>query len=81
MHVVSATDGAQRATTAHTSAASSSPQPPVRLALLDHVPYTGSSDRDPVLAGVDAAGGVWALGPAGWRTRQAPSRARWSPSL
>jgi hypothetical protein len=32
------------------------------------VPYTGSSDRDPVLAGVDAAGGVWALGPAGWQS-------------
>ena len=31
------------------------------------MPYTGSSDRDPVLAGVDAAGGVWALGPAGWQ--------------
>jgi hypothetical protein len=42
------------------------PQAPRPLALLDHMPYTGGSDREPVLVGVDTAGGVWALGPAGW---------------
>ena len=68
MHVVSATPTeVQESHDGGMTFAAVTPQPPRPLALLDHVPYTGSSDRDPVLAGVDAAGGVWALGPAGWR--------------
>jgi photosystem II stability/assembly factor-like uncharacterized protein len=68
MHVVSATPaGVQESHDGGMTFTAVMPQPPRPLALLDHVPYAGSSDRDPVLAGVDAAGGVWALGPAGWQ--------------
>ena len=67
MHVVSATPtGVQESHDGGITFTAVTPQSPRPLAMLDHVPYTGSSDRDPVLAGVDTAGGVWALGPAGW---------------
>jgi len=67
MHVVSATPtGVQESHDGAMTFTAVTPQPPRPLALLDHVPYTGGSDRDPVLAGVDTTGGVWALGPAGW---------------
>ena len=68
MHVLSATTaGVQESHDGGMTFTAVTPQPARPLALLDHVPYTGGSDRDPVLAGVDAAGGVWALGAAGWQ--------------
>lgn len=43
-------------------------QPPRELVLIDHIAYVGGSDREPHLAGVDAAGTVLALGADGWQT-------------
>jgi hypothetical protein len=40
-------------------------QPPRPLVLIDHVDHAGG-DREPMLAGVDASGGVWALAGDGW---------------
>jgi hypothetical protein len=40
-------------------------QPSRPLVLVDHVANTGG-DQEPLLAGVDADGGVWALGREGW---------------
>jgi photosystem II stability/assembly factor-like uncharacterized protein len=61
MHVISATStGLQESYDGGMTFTAVAPQPPRSLTMLDHVPYTGNSDRDPVLAGVDAAGGVWA---------------------
>jgi hypothetical protein len=42
------------------------PQPPRPLLLVDHIVYTVDTDRVSTVAGVDASGGVWALGDAGW---------------
>ena len=42
------------------------PQPARPLALLDHA-RTRAVPTAVVLAGVDAVGGVWALGAAGWQ--------------
>ena len=68
MHVVSATAaGVQESHDGGMTFTAVTPQPPRPLTLLDHVPYTGSSDRDPVLVGVDEAGGVWALDAGGWQ--------------
>jgi hypothetical protein len=69
MHVISATStGLRESYDGGMAFTVVAPQPPPSLTMLDHVPYTGSSDRDPVLAGVDAAGGVWALGAAAWQS-------------
>ena len=42
------------------------PQPPRPLVLVDHIVYTLDADRVAAVAGVDASGGVWALGDGGW---------------
>jgi photosystem II stability/assembly factor-like uncharacterized protein len=42
-------------------------QPPRKLALIDHVPYVGDSDRHRALIGVDAAGTVVSLDADGWQ--------------
>lgn len=68
MHVTSATPtGVRESHDGGMTFTAVTPQPARPLALLDHVPYTGGSDRDPALVGVDAAGGVWALGAADWQ--------------
>jgi photosystem II stability/assembly factor-like uncharacterized protein len=76
MHVVSSTPaGIKESHDGGITFTPAVPQPSRPLAMLDHVPYTGSSDRDPALAGVDAAGGVWALEPVGWQlTSSVPGR-------
>jgi photosystem II stability/assembly factor-like uncharacterized protein len=41
------------------------PRPLVQIDHVDHPDYAGG-DREPILAGVDATGGVWALASDGW---------------
>lgn len=42
-------------------------QPPRPLLLIDHVPDDEVINRDPVIVGLDALGGIWSLEPAGWQ--------------
>jgi hypothetical protein len=58
-------DGLMESTDAGLTFNPSSPQPPRPLVMVDHVEKTGG-DKEPVLAGVDESGGIWALGGAGW---------------
>jgi hypothetical protein len=66
LHVLATTaDGLQESIDGGMTFGPAAAAPPRPLVLLDHVERTGA-DREPLVAGVDAAGDVWSFGVAGW---------------